>query len=63
MSVSDNDNGHCVFFFVVFSAKFSHLQNKHADNHFDDCGVKHSCIKTMSHSPKAAIIGINPLCT
>lgn len=31
---------------------------RRAENHFNDCDVKHSCIKTMSHSAKAAIIGI-----
>ena len=27
---------------------------------FDDCDVNHRRIKTMSHSPKAAITGIKP---
>lgn len=34
---------------------------RRAENHFNDCDVKHSCIKTMSHSAKAAIIGIKTL--
>lgn len=34
--------------------------NRHAKNLFDDCDVNHSRIKTMTHSPKAAIIGIKP---
>lgn len=34
---------------------------RQAENHFNDCDVKHSCIKRMSHSAKAAIIGIKTL--
>lgn len=49
-----------LFFFVLHS--FAAL-NKHTENNSDDCDVNHSCIKTMTHSPKAAIIGIKPSCT
>lgn len=34
---------------------------RRAENHFNDCDVKHGCIKAMSHSAKAAIIGIKTL--
>lgn len=54
------DNEHCVS--VHFGAALICSFKQTTDN-FDDCDVNHSCIKTMSHSQKAAIIGIKPWCT
>lgn len=46
---------------VCFSEPHSSAALKrHVENHSGDGDVKHRCIKTMTHSAKAAIIDIKP---
>lgn len=59
VSVHEKDNEHCVSA-CVFELHSSAALNKHTENNFDDCDVNHSCIKTMSHSPKLQLLVLNP---
>ena len=58
VSVCENYSKHCVSVCVFSEPHSTAAVNKHATNECDDCDVNHSCIKAMSHSPKAAIISI-----